>query len=122
MARSPVRSLLRLFAALLTVVSLGALTAGPTTAESRTFASHTVAMANFRFVPQTVTVRAGDTVTWVNTSGSTHTTTSDSPGWNFLVAPGQASPPVSFPTPGTFRYHCTPHEGLGMTGTVTVTQ
>ncbi|WP_079110413.1 cupredoxin domain-containing protein [Streptomyces roseifaciens] len=121
MARSPVRSFLRLFAALLTVLSLGALTAGPTAAESRTFAAHTVLMVNFQFVPQTVTVRAGDTVTWVNNSGSTHTTTSDSPGWNFSVASGQASPPVSFPTPGTFRYHCIPHAGSGMTGTVTVT-
>ncbi|GGX62930.1 cupredoxin domain-containing protein [Streptomyces hiroshimensis] len=120
MPYSPARSLLRLFVALLAALSLGALMAGPTAADSKSLVARTVSMVNFRFVPQTLTVNVGDTVTWVNDSGSTHTTTSDTPRWDFTVGPGQSSPPVSFNTPGTFPYHCTPHAGLGMTGTITV--
>ncbi|NJP76280.1 plastocyanin [Streptomyces sp. AA8] len=94
--------------------------AGPTAAQSKTFAARTVSMVNFRFVPQTLTVNVGDTVTWINNSGSTHTTTSDALLWDLPVGPGQASRAVPFNTPGTFPYHCTPHAGLGMTGTITV--
>ncbi|MEH6378248.1 plastocyanin/azurin family copper-binding protein [Streptomyces sp. KLMMK] len=120
MPHSSARSLLRLLTTLLAALSLGALMAGPTAAESKPFAARTVSMMNFEFAPQSLTVNAGDTVTWVNNSGSTHTTTSDAPRWDFTVGPGQSSPPVSFNTPGTFPYHCTPHAGLGMTGTITV--
>ncbi|MFE5871402.1 cupredoxin domain-containing protein [Streptomyces roseifaciens] len=113
------RSLLRLLTTLLAALSLGALMAGPTAATDKPLADQTVRMLNFRFDPQTVTVRAGETVTWVNPSPSTHTATSDAPGFDVTVSPGQSSGPVRFNTPGTFRYHCEIHPS--MTGTVTVT-
>jgi plastocyanin len=38
------------------------------------------------------------------------------------VAPGQYARVFRFNTAGTFHFVCTPHEGLGMTGTLTVTR
>src|SRR5687767_15126267 len=78
-----------------------------------------VEMRNNFFSPASVTVNAGDTVTWVQ-RGANHDTVSYDGLW--------ASPRLNlnqtfshtFNTAGTFRYFCTPHEQLGMIGTVTV--
>ena len=70
------------------------------------------------FAPDDVTVDAGTTVTWTNTDSVAHTSTSDVSGWDSgIVAPG-ARFSRSFPTAGTFRYHCAIHPG--MVGTVIV--
>jgi len=70
------------------------------------------------FAPDAVDVTAGATVTWTNTDGVAHTSTSDAGVWDSgIVQPGgQFS--VSFPTAGTYRYHCLIHPG--MVGTVVV--
>jgi plastocyanin len=72
------------------------------------------------FAPGSVTIKAGQYVTWRNDDATNHTTTEDTgPTWNSgALAPG-ASFQRSFSTPGTFTYHCAIH--AGMTGTVTVT-
>jgi plastocyanin len=70
------------------------------------------------FAPDAVDVSAGATVTWTNSDGVSHTSTSDTGVWDSgIVQPGgQFS--VSFPTAGTYRYHCLIHPG--MIGTVVV--
>ena len=72
-----------------------------------------VAIRDFGFHPDSLSVPPGATVTWVNCEDvgqEPHTTTADAGiGW--------ASPDLSpgnrfshtFPTPGPFPYHCTPH-------------
>ena len=72
------------------------------------------------FAPGSVTIKAGQYVTWRNDDATNHTTTEDTgPTWNSgALAPG-ASFQRSFSTPGTFTYHCAIH--AGMTGAVTVT-
>src|SRR6202011_2682140 len=48
-----------------------------------------------------------------------HTSTSDTGAWNTgNIAPGSTSSAVSFPTAGTFTYHCAIHPS--MTGSVVV--
>jgi plastocyanin len=69
------------------------------------------------YVPNPVTITAGAAVTWKNTDNTTHTTTSDTGVFNGSLAPG-ASYSYTFPTKGTFTYHCSIHPG--MVGTVTV--
>jgi plastocyanin len=77
-----------------------------------------------QFSPSSITIMAGDSVKWVDVSGS-HTTTSDSgdlQAWNSgLLSPGLNFTEL-FPTGGTFPYHCIPHQSFGMVGTVTVDQ
>lgn len=81
-------------------------------------ASQTVTIQEFSFAPMSVTVNAGDSVTWRNTGGEGHTATSNNPGFDpGLLNPG-ASKTIVFGTAGTFDYHCAIHPS--MHGTVTV--
>jgi plastocyanin len=70
------------------------------------------------YAPDEVTVAAGTTVTWTNTDSTSHTATSDTPGWNsgIVASGGQFS--FAFQTAGTFPYHCAIHPG--MIGTIVV--
>ena len=42
------------------------------------------------------------------------------PSFNLAFPSVGSSSSVTFPNAGTFGYHCTPHQGSGMTGTVQV--
>jgi plastocyanin len=73
------------------------------------------------FGPATVTIQAGQGVTWVWVSGF-HSVVSDSSPKVWADSPGQASGQFvvkTFPTAGTFPYHCGVH-GAMMSGTVVV--
>jgi len=69
---------------------------------------------SFAFSPATLTVKAGTTVTWKNTTAASHTVTSDD-GKSFDS--GMANPITAqsgtfshtFTTAGTFAYHCAIH-------------
>jgi plastocyanin len=73
-----------------------------------------VAIRNFAFVPDSIAVPVGATVTWVNCEDAghdPHTTTSDTSGvWESpeLNSGGRFS--HRFATSGAFPYHCTPHD------------
>lgn len=76
----------------------------------------TVNIQAFAFTPAVVRVKAGGTVTWTNNDSAAHTAT----GTGFdtgSLARGQSAT-VTFDTPGTFDYRCTPHPA--MRGTVIV--
>jgi plastocyanin len=71
-----------------------------------------VAIRNFNFVPDSVGVPAGGTVTWVNCEDplhEPHTTTADGGAWNSPEFSAGQRFSHTFPAPGTFPYHCTPH-------------
>lgn len=80
-----------------------------------------VVVKDFAFQPTSVTVRAGETVTWVNCSKATdpaHTATADDGLWDSpeFVTGGTYS--FTFTQAGTYPYHCEPHPF--MTATVEV--
>lgn len=78
------------------------------------------ATSQLTFDPVSVTVKAGQTVTWKNGSGIGHTVTFDSgPSFDKQLADG-SSVSRTFTTAGTYNYHCTIH-GQSMHGTITVT-
>jgi len=82
-----------------------------------------VGMQNIAFVPQTVTVSAGTTVTWTNNDAIQHTVTWDDRSVDSgLLSQGDTFS-IKFDQPGTYGYFCIPHgsPGAGMYGTVTVT-
>lgn len=80
-----------------------------------------VQIRNFAFLPATVQVKSGGTVTWINceVAGTpSHTTHNDAGVWSSgLLAPGQGFT-HTFAAAGSFPYHCEPHPF--MTGGVTV--
>jgi plastocyanin len=79
---------------------------------------HIVTITDFSFSPASLTISAGDTVTWRNNGPSAHTSTSNTGVWNSgLLGQGQTYTRV-FNATGSFPYHCIPHPQ--MTGTITV--
>lgn len=61
----------------LSAAAIVACSAGPAAAED-----HIVTMRGLEFVPASISVKAGDTITWVNEDVMPHTTTSGDGAWD----------------------------------------
>jgi plastocyanin len=80
----------------------------------------TVTIANFAYVPPTLSAASGTTVTWTNGDDVQHTVTADD-GTSFnsnVLGKGQKFQ-LTAPAAGTYPYHCAIHPF--MKGTLTVT-
>jgi plastocyanin len=113
---------------------------GGTTTEPADPSSYDVEAISIKFMPETVTVKAGTTVRWVNGEAITHTITSgaftdvnpdtgirgsETPDGMFdvtLSPQGEDGDSFEFTyeTPGTYPYYCDIH--LGMNAVVVVTE
>ncbi len=71
----------------------------------------------FIFETPTVRVKAGNRVAWVNCEPTPipHTSTSDGGAWESGSLPKNASFVRTFPSPGTFAYHCAIHPSMKAT-------
>ena len=79
-----------------------------------------VVMPGRSFNPDSITIGAGTTVTWVNKDGEHHTVTSDIPGlFNGTVGPFESFS-YTFNERGDFEYYCGVYGQMGMTGVVHV--
>ena len=71
------------------------------------------------FSPNPATMKAGQTVAWMNNGGTTHTATADKGAFDTGAIPdGATSSPITMSTAGTFTYHCSIHPS--MVGSLTV--
>jgi plastocyanin len=100
------------------MASNGAGSAAATTSVTVTGAgtSHTVDIFNFGFNPDPVTIRVGDTVTWVRQEGFHNVVADDG---SFSSGPASSSWTEyshTFTSAGEFRYYCEVHGGPGGTG------
>jgi plastocyanin len=68
-----------------------------------------VAIHNFHFMPQTLTVVAGTTVTWTNTDPDIHTVTDRGDAFHSAALDTRDTFSYTFKTPGAFAYFCTFH-------------
>ena len=105
------RSALALLAAALILFMLGSI-------EMARAATHAIAIADFAFSPATLTITAGDTVTWTNSDQVVHTATSTTGAFDSGDLAQGESYSLTFTTPGTYAYLCTPHPT--MTGQIVV--
>lgn len=96
-----------------------------------------VTIKDFTFSPETVTVKAGASVQWVNNGPSAHHVVSDDMVWDSgnLAGPSGSDPygygdtkgqtfTFKFDNAGTFKYHCSNHPPSGypnFVGVVVVT-
>lgn len=80
-------------------------------------ASHAVDISNFSFSPNSITIAPGDSVTWTNNDGTTHTVTGV--GWESGFLNNGNTYTHQFNTSGDFSYHCSIH--TYMTGVIHVT-
>jgi plastocyanin len=77
-----------------------------------------VTISDFKFTASTVTVHAGQTITWTNDGPSSHTATARNGSFNTGVLKKGASASHTFTHPGTYTYFCQIHPF--MHGTVIV--
>lgn len=95
--------------ALAAVVAMTARAAGPS-----------VSIVDFAYRPATITIAAGEAVTWTNNGATQHTVTADDGSFDSgPLSHGDAFTNV-LATPGRYAYHCTIHP-TRMRGTVIVT-
>lgn len=105
-----------------TLLILGLLTVfGAKTLTTARAASPSVDLVNFAFQPGTLTIPVHSTVVWTNTTTATsHTVTADHGSFDSgNLSPGQTFS-LTFNVPGTYDYHCTYHQSLGMVGSIVV--
>jgi plastocyanin len=103
-----------ILSAVLMVVLSGCSAAKTTAAVS----GNSVDIANFTFVPGTLTVNAGTTVTWTNSDSVDHHVASDTGVFDSGVMSANSSYSFTFNNPGNFPYQCTIH--TYMKGTIIV--
>ncbi|MDQ3812137.1 MAG: plastocyanin/azurin family copper-binding protein, partial [Chloroflexota bacterium] len=60
------------------------------------------------YEPASLTVRAGQPVTFTNTGAQAHTATATGVFDTGLLGTGESAT-ITVATPGTYEYHCTPH-------------
>jgi plastocyanin len=89
---------------------------GPTTAV--TIPQNASTMTVTAYNPNPVNVTVGTTIRWSNADSIVHTATADGGSFNSGNINGGGSFNFTFPTAGTFTYHCTIHPN--MVGTVVV--
>ena len=77
-----------------------------------------VKIDNFSFGPETITVSAGTTVTWINHDDIPHTVVSDDKVFKSKVLDTDEKFSYTFSKPGTYPYFCSIHPK--MTGKVIV--
>ena len=96
-----------------------AATGGAAPARGAITSSTRLAIRDFAFHQQTITVAQGATVTWTNQDSSTHTVTADDRSFTSGPLAQGRTFRHTFRGPGTYAYHCEIHQY--MTGTVVVT-
>jgi plastocyanin len=77
-----------------------------------------VKIDNFSFAPETVTVKAGTTVTWINEDDIPHTVASSTTLFKSKALDTDDKYAFTFTTAGVYQYFCSLHPH--MTGTIVV--
>lgn len=70
---------------------------------------HTVDIVNYKYRPQHMHVRLGDTVEWINRDSSMHTATSMTNQFNSKEMQQDEGYRFTFTRPGVYNYYSTPH-------------
>ncbi len=98
----------------------------PTPTQIPQLGENAVVIENFQFIPSTLQVAAGTTVTWKNRDAAEHQIINDATGQAAQGALFMSNPlpqgvtySFTFTTAGTYPYHCNIHPS--MKGTITVT-
>lgn len=90
-------------------------------------ADYTITEANYKFSPKTLTIQPGDTVTFVNGEEKNHDVmfVSVPKGVDEMIMSPMMKTKgekfsYTFTVPGTYEFHCHPHEEQGMKGSLIV--
>lgn len=96
------------------MLALGACAVTPAACGQRS-GHPTIAMDGTSFSPRSMSVKVGDTVTWVNRDPFPHNVTSRTGGFRSGDVEPDERWELHATTPGTFAYECTLHPGMKAT-------
>lgn len=99
------------------IMVLGVVAVSGCTSQSQS--GNTVTIQNMAFNPQTLNVKVGTTVTWINNDTVTHDVTSDTGLFTSGNLTHGMSYNYTFNQTGNYTYHCAIHPS--MTGSIVVT-
>jgi plastocyanin len=86
---------------------------GPgTAAVARQPVAHTITIEAVAFSPQELTVKAGDSIVWVNKDPFPHTVTSRASGFDSALMQPDQSWKLTTSAPGEMSYVCTLHPNM----------
>ena len=91
------------------VAAIAATGFGLANATTLTPTKHTVVIKKFRFMPDRITVRVGDTVEWINQDLAPHTATADAGDWTTEMLKKGQSNTVTVTADMTGSYFCEFH-------------
>jgi amicyanin len=97
---------------------VGAMLAGGVLLADAQNQTSAVAIDNFTFNPQTLTVKVGTTITWTNKDDIPHAIAAVGKQFKSKVMDTDNSYSFTFTTPGSYAYFCSLHPH--MTGTIVV--
>lgn len=99
--------------------------ASPQASPSATMTEKVITISSTGFSPKSITIKAGESITWTNNDSSNHTVNSaphpahtDYPLLNLGVIKNGESKSLAFPKAGTYKYH--DHLNPSLFGSVTV--
>jgi plastocyanin len=83
--------------------------AGDSTAEPT---EHVVEITGFKFVPESLSVKAGDTIKWINKDTTPHTATADDMSFDTGLLKQNESKSVTVSSEQTISYSCRFHPSM----------
>jgi plastocyanin len=82
---------------------------------------HVVRIEGMRFIPKLLEVKAGETVHWINESGSSHNVIANDGSFKSEMLDDKGDKfEYTFKKEGEIHYYCQPHQMMGMKGTIIV--
>jgi plastocyanin len=86
-----------------------------------TASNHVILMTNFAFIPGSLSVAAGDSLIWTNTTTTQHDTVASGGAWTSQLFGLGKSYESTLTASGFYPYECSIHTLENMSGSVTVT-
>ena|SRR5260221_966157 len=74
-----------------------------------------VTIQNFAFSPTSITIKAGQSITWTNEDSVGHSATADDNSWDTGVLSQGQSKSITFAKAGMYTYHCSVHPNMKAT-------
>ncbi|MFM0285232.1 cupredoxin domain-containing protein [Paraburkholderia megapolitana] len=108
----------RAFVAALGAVVFSAASMGASISVAQAAEPNAVVIKNFMFMPMSLTIKAGSTVTWKNLDGEPHTVVNDSGLFRSSALDQNDTYQFKFDKPGTYKIFCGIHPNMKATITV----
>jgi plastocyanin len=81
--------------------------------------THSIKIEGMKFIPNTIVVEKGDSITFTNKSNMIHNVVIQDLSINSKFIKKDESITIKITKKGKFNFYCMPHKAMGMTGSIT---